>query len=103
MFIILGGLPGVGKTSIAKYLCEKLSAVYLRIDSIKQAIKNAQKVYPNGLKDVYAEGYYAAYSVAKDNLALGNTVIADSVNSIQITREDFIQCNRTKNIDRSYM
>ena len=43
MLIILGGLPGVGKTTIAKVLSKKLKAVYLRIDSIEEALKRSLK------------------------------------------------------------
>lgn len=89
MLIILGGLPGVGKSTIAKKLCENLKAVYLRIDSIEQAIKEAAVHNPNGLKEVIAEGYMTAYAIAKDNLEIGLTVVTDSVNSIAITREDY--------------
>lgn len=83
MLIILGGLPGVGKSTIGKKLAEQLKAVYLRIDSIEQAIKDASKI------SVLTEGYMVAYAVAKDNLQIGLTVIADSVNSIEITRNDY--------------
>jgi predicted kinase len=31
-------------------------------------------------------GYRVAYAVAEENLGLGRTVIADSVNPIQLTR-----------------
>lgn len=89
MLIILGGLPGAGKSTIAKKLCQQLNAVYLRIDSIEQAIRNAQSINPNGLDEVFAEGYMSAYAVAKDNLEIGLTVVADSVNSINITRKDY--------------
>jgi predicted kinase len=41
MLIIFGGLPGVGKTAIARELARKLGAVYVRIDSIEQAIRNS--------------------------------------------------------------
>ena len=82
MLIIFGGLPGSGKSSISLRLAEKLNAVYLRIDSIETAINNS------ALQVEQAEdaGYLAAYDVAKDNLALGHTVIADSVNPIEISR-----------------
>ena len=36
MLIILGGLPGSGKTTIARELAGQLGAVHLRIDSIEQ-------------------------------------------------------------------
>src|SRR5690606_17935155 len=34
-------------------------------------------------------GYIAAYTVARDNLIVGRTVVADSVNPIEITRTDW--------------
>ena len=89
MFIIFGGLPGVGKSTIAKKLSKKLKAVYLRIDTIEQAIKDASKFNDDNSGVVIAEGYMAAYAVAKDNLENGLTVIADSVNPIEITRRDY--------------
>ena len=89
MLVILGGLPGVGKSTIGKKIAKKIKAVYLRIDSIEQAIKDASKFNRTANIDIVAEGYMAGYAVAKDNLAIGLTVIADSVNSIEITRQDY--------------
>ncbi len=89
MLIILGGLPGVGKSTIGRKLAEKLGAVYLRIDSIEQAVKNAYETYRQQEFSVFAEGYMAAYAVAKDNLEIGLTVIADSVNPVEITRSEY--------------
>ena len=40
MLIIFGGLPGTGKTAIAQQLARELGAVYLRIDSMEQAIRD---------------------------------------------------------------
>lgn len=87
MLIIFGGLPGVGKTAIARELACQLSAVYLRIDSIEQAIRDSEAVGPP-LDDT---GYRVAYAVAADNLCSGRTVIADSVNPLQITRDAWIE------------
>lgn len=86
MLIIFGGLPGCGKTTIAKALARRLNATYLRIDSFEQGIRDAFIHNPNNMQRVVAEGYMAAYAVAKDNLMLELTVIADSVNPIEITR-----------------
>jgi len=83
MLIIFGGLPGVGKTTIARELARQLGAVYLRIDSIEQAIGDCGKM--NGPLD--ESGYCVAYAVAKDNLLLGRTVVADSVNPLRVTRD----------------
>jgi predicted kinase len=81
MLIILSGLPGTGKTTIARELAVQIAAVHLRIDTIEQALRNA------GLAVVADEGYRVAYALAEDNLRLGRTVIADSVNPLKITRE----------------
>ncbi|MGY6125421.1 AAA family ATPase [Paraburkholderia strydomiana] len=82
MLIAFGGLPGTGKTTVAQTLARKLAAVYLRVDTFEQAIKSCN----SGGADIEAAGYVAAYSVAGDNLRLGSTVVADSVNSLKITR-----------------
>ena len=80
MLVIFGGLPGTGKSTIAKALARTLGATYLRIDTIEQAIRAASG------REVEAEGYVAAYALAADNLSFGRIVIADSVNPIAITR-----------------
>lgn len=82
MFIVFAGLPGTGKSTIARSLALELGAVWLRIDSIEQGIRESH-VVPSSLDDA---GYRAAYAVAEDNLRLGLTVIADSVNPWMITR-----------------
>jgi predicted kinase len=86
VLIILGGLPGTGKTAIARELARQLKAVYLRIDSIEQEIRNSGLV-TGPINDA---GYRVAYALAEDNLSLGQVVIADSVNPIQITRDAWL-------------
>ena len=86
MLIIFGGLPGIGKTTIARELASQLGAMYVRIDSIEQAIRDSGTVN-QPLNDT---GYRVAYAIAEDNLRLGRTVIADSVNPIQLTRDAWI-------------
>jgi predicted kinase len=84
MLIILGGLPGVGKTSVARELARRAGAVYLRIDSIEQALR----------APIEDTGYRVAYAVAEDNLRLGRTVVADSVNPIALTRSAWLDVAR---------
>lgn len=81
MLIVLSGLPGVGKSTLARALAERLGAQWLRIDSIEQAMADA-----TGRPVVADEGYRIAHAVARDNLRLGLTVIADSVNPLEISR-----------------
>ena len=42
ILIIFGGLPGTGKTTLARALAEQLGAVFLRIDTIEQALRQSQ-------------------------------------------------------------
>lgn len=41
MLIVFAGLPGTGKSSIARELARELGAVWLRIDSIEQAVRDS--------------------------------------------------------------
>ena len=93
MLIIFGGLPGVGKTAIAAELARLIGALHLRIDSIEQAIR-ASGFVNQPLDDA---GYRVAYAVAEDNLRIGGTVIADSVNPLPLTRDAWVSvANRAR-------
>jgi predicted kinase len=81
VLVVFGGLPGTGKTTIAREVVRRRRAAYLRIDAIEQAIRAA------GLApDVGPAGYAVAYGVAAGNLACGTTVVADCVNPVAETR-----------------
>ena len=77
---IFSGLPGTGKTTLAKSLSNYLKAVYLRIDTVEQGLRDLCKYQVEG------EGYRLSYRVAADNLDLGNRVVSDSCNPINLTR-----------------
>jgi predicted kinase len=85
LLIAFGGLPGTGKTTLAQAVAKKYTAVYLRIDTIETAIRITQ----TSGEDVGPVGYVIAYRVAEENLRLGQVVVADSVNPLQITRESW--------------
>jgi predicted kinase len=104
MLIVFAGLPGTGKSTLARGLARGLGAVHLRIDSIEQAIANARAADAAGAANtgagaganpglergpVGAEGYAAAYAIAEDNLRLGLTIVADCVNPLGITRDSW--------------
>jgi predicted kinase len=83
VLIIFAGLPGVGKTSLAREVARQRGAAHLRIDTIEQVLND------RGVDDRNDPGlgYRLAYALAADNLRLGLTVIGDSVNSLEVTRE----------------
>ncbi|MDE0126972.1 MAG: AAA family ATPase, partial [Bryobacterales bacterium] len=66
MLIALGGLPGVGKSTLAASLARRIGAVHLRIDTIEQAMRNV------GFEVSGPEGYLAARDLAEDNLRIGH-------------------------------
>lgn len=81
MLVVLSGLPGVGKTTIAREFIRRWPCTYVRIDAIEQALKTL-----NAQDDVGPAGYVVAYELARSNLALGLAVLADCVNPLAITR-----------------
>jgi predicted kinase len=86
MLIVLGGLLGTGKTTVAKALAQKLDAVHLRVDTIEQALRSSGVLKT----DVGSASYVVAYRLAEDNLRIGRVVVADSVNSLQVTRDAWL-------------
>lgn len=93
--IALAGLPGVGKSSIARGLARRSGAVWLRIDSMDQAIR-ASGTAPSDLLDWT---YRAAQAIATDNLILGLDVIADCVNDCEEAREGWESAARRSNTE----
>lgn len=79
--IVLGGLPGTGKSTVANALAERLGAMHIRIDTIEQAMRDAGQTVAG------PEGYLVARDVARENLRLGLPVIIDAVNPIAYTRK----------------
>ncbi|MCL1498569.1 AAA family ATPase [Xanthomonas nasturtii] len=81
--VVFGGLPGVGKSSIAQALLTQCTAFYLRIDTIEQALRDSGAL----ANDVGPAGYMTAYALAEANLQPGHVVVADCVNPLPVTRE----------------
>ena len=83
ILFIFSGLPAVGKSTLAKSVVKYFEAVYLRIDTIEQGLKDLCHI------DIEGEGYRLAYRMAADNLQLGNNVVADCCNPIELTRREW--------------
>jgi predicted kinase len=71
---IFSGLPGIGKTTLSQMVAQQIKAVYLRIDTIEQALRDLCSV-----------------EVQSDNLRLGISVVADSCNPVELTRQEWEQ------------
>lgn len=80
---IFSGLPGSGKTTLAREAAKILKAPYLRIDTIEHGLREICSV------NVQGEGYRLTYRVAADNLRVGNDVIVDSCNPWELTRNEW--------------
>ncbi|CAN5594135.1 AAA family ATPase [soil metagenome] len=78
--IVLGGLPGVGKTTLARGIASRTGAVLVRVDTIEAAVRRVA----GGLAG--PEGYVIGAAIAAENLRLGRDVIADAVNPLALTR-----------------
>jgi predicted kinase len=83
MLFVFSGLPGVGKSTLAKRFVKDIGATYLRIDTIEQAIRDICKI------EVQGEGYRISYRIAEENLKNGNNVVVDCVNPWKLTRSEW--------------
>ena len=80
--IVLSGLPGTGKSTLAEGLSRTLSIPLFSIDSIEAAM------WRGGLaKDqTGVAAYDVAIALADEHLRLGHSVIVDAVNPIEAPR-----------------
>ena len=95
MLIVLSGLPGTGKTAIARLLARRLAAVHLRVDTIEQAVRAREPGLPIG-----TFGYELARKLAADNLSTGAHVIADCVNPAEAARKAWMELATMHGIGR---
>jgi predicted kinase len=89
ILFILSGLPASGKSTLSKHIAKKYNAVYLRIDSIEQGLRDLCNF------NVECEGYRLSYRIAADNLKIGHNVVADSCNPILLTRREWEEVANT--------
>jgi len=83
ILFILSGLPASGKSTLSKLIVKEYGAVYLRIDTIEQGLRDLCNF------EVQGEGYRLSYRIAGDNLKLGQNVVSDSCNPLNITRKEW--------------
>jgi predicted kinase len=84
VLLVVSGLPGTGKTSVARTVADRLSAVHLSVDPVENAMlgAGAEKGWTTGVS-----AYEAVRAMAEDNLARGMTVVVDAVNDSEAARD----------------
>jgi predicted kinase len=80
--IVLSGLPGSGKSTVAEGLSRALSVPVLSVDPIEAAM------WRGGLAKAQTGivAYDVAVALAAEHLRLGHSVIADAVNPVEAPR-----------------
>ena len=84
MLVVVSGLPGTGKSTVAVALARQVRAVHLSIDEVEEAMLGA------GLPPTFATGvaaYEAVRAAVEQNLALGHHVVVDAVNEKGLPRD----------------
>ncbi|MGY1858378.1 AAA family ATPase [Modestobacter sp. SYSU DS0290] len=87
MLVVVGGLPGVGKTTVARAVAAALPAAHLRIDAFETALVRQGLV--TGPDDVGPHGYGLALAAADTCLAAGTDVVVDAVFDVAAARRPF--------------
>ena len=82
---IFAGLPGCGKTTLARLLASTVGAAHIRIDTIEQALRDLYTVH------VEDEGYRLAQRVSADILCARVSAVADSCNPLELSRRAWEQ------------
>jgi predicted kinase len=85
LLVVFAGLPGSGKSKLARGVADAIGATYLRIDTIETAI--AATLMPFRGNPV---GYVVAEWVAADQLTGGRDVVADAVNGVAAARDGWV-------------
>ena len=73
----MSGLPGTGKSTLARHICKLTNAVLLDTDVVKSSILNS---FENNIDFKFASkvAYETIFSLADSNLHIGNSVVIDS-------------------------
>jgi predicted kinase len=85
LLVVFAGLPGSGKSVLARGVADAIGATYLRIDSIESAIVSTLMPFRDN-----PVGYVIAERVATDQLVAGRDVVADAVNGVAVARAGWV-------------
>ncbi|WP_433578764.1 AAA family ATPase [Nocardia brasiliensis] len=84
--VVFAGLPGSGKTTLARMIADEMGATFLRIDTIEAAIVSTLTPFEGN-----PVGYVAASWVAEDQLRGGRAVVIDACNNLEVARRGWAE------------
>jgi predicted kinase len=90
----MSGLPGTGKSELAKHLASALGMPVFSVDPIESALLLA------GIRHCFETSlaaYLVAEALARAQLELGQSVIIDAVNAVEPAKEMWRELARTHN------
>ena len=81
--IVLAGLPGTGKSTVARSLMDRVAGIWLRVDTVEAGLLKAgiPRSFETGLA-----AYVVAADIARTHLQLGRDAIIDAVNGVEEAR-----------------
>ena len=85
LLVVFAGLPGSGKSALARGVADAIGATYLRIDAIESAIVATLTPFHDN-----PVGYVIAERLAADQLVAGRDVVADAVNNVAEARAGWV-------------
>ncbi len=99
--VVFAGLPGTGKTSLARTVARELHAMYLDKDTIKDtAIAVGRELKLERAAEFSGPlSYELMVGLARDNLTLGLSVVLDSPAGYRTFREQVEQLARSAKAD----
>jgi predicted kinase len=99
--IVFAGLPGAGKTSLARAVARELRAVYLDKDTLRDAVLTLGRDLKLEQAAELARplAYALLVDLARDNLSLGLSVVLDSPARYSAYREQVEQLARNQKAD----
>jgi predicted kinase/limonene-1,2-epoxide hydrolase len=86
VLVVIGGLPGVGKTTVAREVAGRLRATHLRIDALEAALVAQGLATPEAMG---GHGYGLALAAAETCLRAGTDVVVDAVFPVAVARRPF--------------
>jgi predicted kinase len=84
VLVVVSGLPGVGKSTVADAVGRHLGAAVLSVDPIEAAILRSgiERSFETGLA-----AYEVVSALAEEQLRLGLSAVADAVSGLEVARD----------------